>query len=103
MYQAHYNLGLLYLNAPSMPSMTALQQVDAATASFKKYQELRPKGTSDDSDELINRAKLKRGELEAAQQAAQPTPPTPAPAPPDAKKAPDAKPPEKAPAPPPKK
>jgi len=99
MYQAHYNLGLLYLNAPSMPQMTPLQQVDAASASLKKYQQLRPKGMTDDSDELINRAKLKRGELEAAQQASQPQPATP---PADAKKAPDktpaplpAKPPEK--------
>lgn len=82
MYQAHYNLGLLYLNAPSMPNMTPMQQVDAATASLKKYQELRPKGLTDDSDELINRAKLKRGEIEAAQQAAQPAPPPPPAAPP---------------------
>lgn len=83
-YQAHYNLGLLYLSAPTMPQMTPMQQVDAATASLKKYQELRPKGISDDSDELLQRAKLKRGELEAAQQAAQPIPAppaTPAPAP----------------------
>lgn len=82
MYQAHYNLALIYLNAPSMPSMTPMQQVDAATASLKKYQELRPKGLTDDSDELLGRAKLKRGELEAAAEAAKPVAPTPAPAPP---------------------
>ncbi|MBK6512783.1 MAG: tetratricopeptide repeat protein [Polyangiaceae bacterium] len=81
LYHAHYNLGLLYLNAPSMPSMSPMQQVDAATASLKKYQDLRPKGSVDDSDELLQRAKLKRGELEAAQQAAAPTPPPPAPPP----------------------
>ncbi len=80
--QVHYNLGLLYLFAPSVQGLTPLQQVDAATASLKKYQELRPKGETDDSDELLNRAKLKRGELEAAQTAAQPAAPTPAPAPP---------------------
>ncbi|NUO50578.1 MAG: tetratricopeptide repeat protein [Polyangiaceae bacterium] len=82
--QVHYNLGLLYLFAPSIQGMTPMQQVDAATASLKKYQELRPKGESDDSDELLNRAKLKRGELEAAKAAAAPvpaTPPPPAPAP----------------------
>ena len=79
--QVHYNFGLLYLFAPTIQGMTPLQQVDAATASLKKYQELRPKGETDDSDELLNRAKLKRGELEAAQTAAQPAPPPP-PAPP---------------------
>lgn len=76
--QAHYNLGLLYLFAPSVPKMTPMQQVDAATASLKKFQELRNKGESDDSDELLARAKLKRGELEAAQQAAAAPPPPPA-------------------------
>ncbi len=76
----HYNLGLLYLFAPSIPGMTPMQQVDAATASLKKFQELRSKGESDDSDELLNRAKLKRGELEAQQAAA--APPAAAPAPP---------------------
>jgi tetratricopeptide (TPR) repeat protein len=40
----HYNLGLLYLFAPSIPGMTPMQQVDAATASLKKFQELRSKG-----------------------------------------------------------
>lgn len=75
----HYDLGLLYLFAPSIQGMTPMQQVDAATAALKKYQELRPKDSSDDSDELLNRAKLKRGELEAANAAAAPPPPaTPA-------------------------
>lgn len=78
--QTHYNLGLLYLFAPSVQGMTPMQQVDAATASLTKYQQLRPKGVSDDSDELLQRAKLKRGELEAAQAAANP-PPAPPPAP----------------------
>ena len=64
--------------------MTPMQQVDAATASLKKYQELRPKGEADDSDELINRAKLKRGELEAAAAAAQPVAPPPPATPPPA-------------------
>ncbi len=81
--QVHYNLGLLYLFAPSIPGMTPIQQVDAASAALKKYQDLRPKGETDDSDELLNRAKLKRGELEAAQTAAQPAaPPPPAAKPP---------------------
>ncbi len=75
--QVHYNYGLLYLFAPSVPGMTPMQQVDAASASLKKFQELRPKGESDDSDELLNRAKLKRGELEAAKAAATPAAPPP--------------------------
>jgi tetratricopeptide (TPR) repeat protein len=81
MAQAHYNLGLLFLFAPSIQGMTPLQQVDAATAALKKYQDLRPKGETDDSDELLNRAKLKRGEIEAAATAAKATPATPPPAP----------------------
>lgn len=91
--QVHYDLGLLYLFSSALPGMTPMQQVDAATASLKKYQELRPKDQSDDSDELLNRAKLKRGELEAAQQAAAaPPPPPPAPAPADPKAGGEAKP-----------
>jgi Tfp pilus assembly protein PilF len=72
MPMVHYDLGLLYLFAPSIPGMTPMQQVDSATAELKKYQSLRDKGISDDSDELLNRAKLKRGELEAAAAAAAP-------------------------------
>lgn len=86
----HYNLGLLYLFAPSIPGMTPMQQVDAASASLKKYQGLRKKGESDDSEELLQRAKLKRGELEAA--AAPPPPPPPPPAAPAAPPAGGAKP-----------
>jgi tetratricopeptide (TPR) repeat protein len=73
--QVHYDLGLLYLFAPSIPGMTAKQQVTEAQRELKKYQEIRKKGEVDDSDELLNRAKLKEGELQAASKAAQPTPP----------------------------
>lgn len=72
--QVHYNLGLLYLFSPSMPGMTPMQQVNAAMKSLEKYQELRPKGERDDSDELLQRAKLKKGEIEAQQAAAAPAP-----------------------------
>jgi tetratricopeptide (TPR) repeat protein len=88
--QVHYDLGLLYLFAPNCtpvggaaaPSpcyqgVTPLAQVQEATKSLKKFQELRQKGESDDSDELLNRAKLKEGEIVAAQQAAAPPPPVP--------------------------
>jgi len=83
----HYDLGLLYLFAQAVPGMTPAQQVDAATSELKKYQELRAKGTTDDSDELLNRAKLKKGELDAAKAAAAtPVPAAPPPAAPDATK-----------------
>jgi Tfp pilus assembly protein PilF len=77
LHQVHYNLGLLYLFSTSVPGLNAMQQVEAATASLKKYQALRPKGESDDSDELLNRAKLRKGELEAAATAAAAPPPAP--------------------------
>jgi tetratricopeptide (TPR) repeat protein len=89
--QVHYDLGLLYLFAPNCTpvgggaaqspcysGLTPLQQVQEATKSLKKFQDLRQKGESDDSDELLNRAKLKEGEIVAAQQAAAPPPPAPA-------------------------
>lgn len=89
--QVHYDLGLLYLFAPNCtpvgggaaPSpcfggLSPLAQVQEATKSLKKFQELRQKGEADDSDELLNRAKLKEGEIVAAQQAAAPPPPPPA-------------------------
>ena len=88
--QVHYDLGLLYLFAPNctpvgggtapspcLTGLTPLAQVQEATKSLKKFQELRQKGESDDSDELLNRAKLKEGEIVAAQQAAAPPPPPP--------------------------
>lgn len=70
--QVHYDLGLLYLFAPAVPGMTPKQQVGEATKELKKFQELRSKGETDDSDELLNRAKLKEGELTAAAAPAQP-------------------------------
>ena len=77
--QVHYDLGLLYLFASSIPGMTAKQQVAAATSELKKFQELRQKGDPDGSDELLNRAKLKDAELNAASTAAQPATATTAP------------------------
>lgn len=91
MAQAHYDLGLLYLFAPNCTpvgggtapnpcfgGLTPMAQVQEATKSLKKFQDLRQKGENDDSDELLNRAKLKEGEIQAAQQAAAPPPPPPA-------------------------
>ena len=71
--QVHYDLGLLYLFAPNIPGMSPQQQVTSAQNELKRYQELRKKSDEkDDSDELLNRAKLKQGELDAAKTAAAP-------------------------------
>ncbi len=78
--QVHYNLGLLYLFAPNIPGMTPKQQVTEAMKELKRFQELRRKDQADDSEELLNRAKLKEGEINAAAAAAQPAPPPAAPA-----------------------
>lgn len=78
MPQVHYDLALLYLYAPSIPGMTMKQQIAEATKELKKYQELRPKDAQDDSNELLNIAKVKEGELQAAAAAAAPVPAAPA-------------------------
>ncbi|MDI1450873.1 tetratricopeptide repeat protein, partial [Polyangium sp. 6x1] len=79
MPQVHYDLGLMYLFAPSVPGMSAKQQVAEAIVELKKYQELRRKGERDDSEELLQRAKLKEGELAAAAAAEAPAPVAPLP------------------------
>jgi len=75
----HYDLGLLYLFAPTISGMTPLQQVDAASAELKKYQDLRDKNVVDDSDELLKRANIKQATLKAQQAPA--TPPADVPMP----------------------
>lgn len=75
--EVHYNLALMYLFAPSVPGMTPLAQVDAAIAELGKYEALKPKGgPADDTDELVQRAKLKKSEIEALAKASQPQPAT---------------------------
>ncbi len=77
--EVHYNLGLLYLFAPEVPGMTPKAQVEAAMAELRKYKELQRKGDPEDADELLNRAMMKKTEIEALEQAKQPVaPPTPA-------------------------
>src|SRR5262249_45070628 len=73
--QVHYDLGLLYLFAPSVPGMDAKRQTDEAISEIGKYQKMRGKlsaGQSDDSEELLNRAKQKLADLQAQQSANQP-------------------------------
>jgi len=71
--QSHYSVGLLYLFSSNIPGMDPKQQVAAAITSLERYQQLRGKpqpGSSDDSDQLLLRAKAKQGELSANEQAA---------------------------------
>jgi tetratricopeptide (TPR) repeat protein len=75
--QVHYDLALLYLYAPNLPGMTPKAQVGEAIKELKRFQEVRSKSETDDSDELLNQAKLKEGEFTAAAAAAAPPPPTP--------------------------
>ncbi len=72
--QIHYNLGLLYLFAPSIPGMTPKQQVAEAIRELKRFQDVRRKSDRDDSEELLQRAKLKEGEITAAAAAEVPAP-----------------------------
>ncbi|HVR21232.1 MAG TPA: tetratricopeptide repeat protein, partial [Polyangiaceae bacterium] len=66
--QVHYNLGLLYLFSDNVPGMTPTQATDSAIAELEQYKKMRPRqaGSNDDTDELITRAKAKKGILDAA-------------------------------------
>jgi Tfp pilus assembly protein PilF len=79
--QVHYNLGLLYLYATSIPGMTAKQQVAEAIRELTKFREIRPRDAKDDSEELLNSAKIKEGEINAANAPPAPATPPAAPAP----------------------
>jgi tetratricopeptide (TPR) repeat protein len=72
--QVHYDRGLLYLYAPSVPGMTAAQQADEAVNEFTKFREVRARDERDDSEELLNAAKNKVGEIKAANAPAPPPP-----------------------------
>jgi Tfp pilus assembly protein PilF len=65
--QVHYNLGLLYLFSDSVPGTTPLQATELAISELEQYKKMRPRqaGSNDDTDELITRAKAKKGMLEA--------------------------------------
>jgi tetratricopeptide (TPR) repeat protein len=79
----HYDLGLLYLYATSIPGMTAKQQVGEAIRELTKFREIRARDEKDDSEELLNSAKLKESEINAASAPA-PPPVAPPPVPPPA-------------------
>ncbi len=77
--QVHYNYGLLYLFAPKIEGYTSKQQVESAIASFNKFKELKTKTDPSDVDELLNRANLKKAEIDALAAANQPQPVAPPP------------------------
>jgi tetratricopeptide (TPR) repeat protein len=89
---AHYDLGLMYLTAPTIPGNTADGQVATAIKELETYRTMRgpkpPPGVQDDIDDLIARAKAKQAELKQtpAPAAAPPPPAKPAAGAPPAKK-----------------
>jgi tetratricopeptide (TPR) repeat protein len=88
--QVHYDLALLYLFSPNVAGLDAKKQAQAAIDEITKYQQLRARsqGQTDDSDELLSRAKQKLSELSA--ETAQPAASSggaPAPSAPNAKQA----------------
>jgi tetratricopeptide (TPR) repeat protein len=64
--QVHYDTGLLFLFAPSVPGMNAVDQIGMAISEFEKFKTMKTKGVGDDVDDLISRAKGKQNELKAA-------------------------------------
>lgn len=77
--QPRYDLALLYLFAPSVPGMTPKQQADQAIVEITKYQQMRTRThstQSDDSDELLNRAKQKLADIQAQGSAKEPVVPS---------------------------
>ena len=57
----------MYLFTDNIPGVTPEQSVDRAIEELEKYKRLRTRkeGVGDDTDELITRAKTKKGLLEA--------------------------------------
>ncbi len=58
--------------------MTAKQQVAEAIRELTKFREVRARDEKDDSEEMLNTAKIKEGEIAAASAPAAPPPPPPA-------------------------
>jgi Tfp pilus assembly protein PilF len=85
--EVHYNFGLLYLFAPKLAGMSKKKQVLAAIKSFNKFKDLKGKAADDtDVGELLQRANLKKAEIDALEKAKNPKAvKTPPPATPPAK------------------
>ncbi len=88
---AHYDMGLMYLTAPTIPGNSADSQVSTAIKELETYRTMRgpkpPVGVQDDIDDLIARARAKQAELKQTPAAA---PAAPAAAPPSRAAAPSA-------------
>lgn len=68
---AHYNMGLMYLFSPNIAGMSADQQVTTAIREFETYKSMKGgKGTGDDTEELLSRARAKQAELKQTASAA---------------------------------
>jgi tetratricopeptide (TPR) repeat protein len=79
MAQAHYNLGLVYLFSSGVPSVSEEQAIDKAIQEFERFKKLEPRaarGSGDDVDDLIARARSKKAIIEALKE--QPQEPAPA-------------------------
>lgn len=66
--QTHYNLGLVYLFSAEIPGLSEEQAVDKAIEAFERFKKLEPRaarGSGDDVDELIARARNKKAIIEA--------------------------------------
>jgi Tfp pilus assembly protein PilF len=66
--QTHYNLGLVYLFSTGVPGLNEEQAINRAIESFERFKKLEPRaarGSGDDVDELIARAKNKKAIIEA--------------------------------------
>ncbi len=87
---AHYDLGLMFLTAPTIPGYSADSQVSTAIKELEQYRTMRgpkaPPGVQDDIDDLIARAKAKQAELKQTPAAAAAAPAAPAAAPASAAK-----------------
>lgn len=66
--QVHYNLGLVYLFSSGVPGVSEEQAIDKAIESFERFKKLEPRaarGSGDDVDDLIARARNKKAIIEA--------------------------------------
>jgi tetratricopeptide (TPR) repeat protein len=77
--QTHYNIGLVYLFSSGVPGVNEEQAIDKAIEAFERFKKLEPRaarGSGDDVDALIARARNKKAIIEALKQ--QPQQPAPA-------------------------
>ncbi|HWA71259.1 MAG TPA: tetratricopeptide repeat protein [Polyangiaceae bacterium] len=82
LYQVHYDLGVLFLTSDNVPGLTPIQAVDRAISELEQYKKMRPRqaGSNDDTDELLTRAKTKKGLLQSKEDEAKAAAAAPAPA-----------------------